>query len=129
MNDRDVLSKIITKIKALEDVISGGGGGGGESNVMIVNITYDDDNSIFLTDKSSSEISQAVASGKMVFAVFTVPDDESVAFPLARCSQDPETQYVYFSSITVYPDTGVGEDGFEISGTTVTRVSGQYPTL
>lgn len=68
MNDRDVMNKIIAKIKALEDVISGGGGGGGSGGSNVIQLTLTAGEEIdgiqsYVVSEDFSTVSNLIANG------------------------------------------------------------------
>ena len=77
MYDRDVLSKIITKIKALEDVISGGGSGSSGTVLLTytVDTETDPDYDIYTLNKTAGEIISALEEGNYICAYSSASDE------------------------------------------------------
>lgn len=114
MNDRDVMNKIIAKIKALENVISGGGGG--ESAVFLVTTTYDSQSGDTSLDKTYSEILNANNSGKVVMLQIN-EDGATYILYLTSCATEEGQYIVNFGeqSYTSDSEDGILNDGSGIS--------------
>ena len=112
----------IAAISKLDIGSSGGGSsGGGGNGLFVVNITSVGET--FTSDKTISEILQAISENKNVVAWYTAPN-RKVVYPLTDIYNKGQ---VVFTLLNVDSYNGVYSSGFNISKNGVIAINEKYP--
>lgn len=118
--DRDMLLKIVDLVEAIQ---SGGSGNG----LFIVNVSYDENEDSYVSDKTIAQIASAFTNCNLPI-VYADNYGLKQVFMLKEIDTSAGSEVAYFSNIGVSDGQGVSEMSFAIDGNGVTLETYNYPS-